>query len=110
VKCHTFSFCRFPPIFFKHFHHDHKKKEIAVLRPQALPGYAGSHDQDLAATSVPADAFNGLKRYPCFHPLKGVTHDAPRWGGQRPRSVLTLGSLPAKVSVVVTERDQRLCH
>jgi hypothetical protein len=33
-----------------------EKKEIAVLKPQALPGYAGSHDQDLAATGVTADA------------------------------------------------------
>jgi hypothetical protein len=98
-----------PPLFFKHFTMT-TKKEINVLKPKAIPGYARAHDQDLAVTGVPADAFNGLKRYPCFHPLKGVTHDAPRWGGQRPRSVLTLGSLPAKVSVVVTERDQRLCH
>jgi hypothetical protein len=97
-----------PPLFFKHFTITDKK--IAILRSLALPGYAGAYDQDLAVTGVPADAFNGLKRYPCFHPLKGVTHDAPRWGGQRPRSVLTLGSLPAKVSVVATEQDQRLCH
>jgi hypothetical protein len=44
-----------PPLFFKHFTMT-TKKEIAVLRLQALPGYAGSHDQDLAVTGVTADA------------------------------------------------------
>ena len=46
-----------------------------------LPGYAGPHDLDLAVTGVPADAFKVCK-VKRVSALKGVTHDAPRWGGE----------------------------